>query len=1454
MCSHRHKDDCFIKKIKKIIRYIGAGILLIYICLIVLVNIPAIQQQLGSWIAGALSDKIGTHVTVGRVNIGMFNRLIIDDISIDDQAGKQMLAANRTAVNINLYQLLKGKVEVSSAQFFGLFANIYKATPESTPNYQFLLDAFKSDEESETPLDLSITTLILRRGHISYNIHSEPLHKGEFDASHIDLLDIDFTISLNKLTDTQLEANIRRLNATETNSHLQLKNLTTKISANNRHAIITDFNMKMPLSSIYFSKLEADYPNYDNDQSYSFSTKIDDSFITPSDLAPLLPQLRELTTPLYLSCAIEGNQNTLNINDLRLHTDNNSTHLSLDATQALVRGKTSMRADIHNLFFSSEDADDWLNAFAPEVRSSLISNIGDFAYNGTFSVEDNDIYADGILQTDVGSVTFEGSYSNNKTIGGNFSTDGIDIAKLTGNTTFGKMAFDIAANLQLTNSLPNGTIEGNVAEAELMGKSYSDIAIDIQSHDGTLDGSIHSSDPSLAFMANGTYDTRSTGIDLTLHVDTASVPLNNNQLPLADVDMKLNGRLNGEKSIDITTNGLTANIQGNLSIDKISNAIQNQLAANLPTLIPAAAETTDNYAFDITVSKSPFTSRFIPDDIDLVTPVTITGKVDDSADTLSIHISTPEVVSGSRTLEDVNAQIEGNNSNLSLTFGTNLQLEGDDDTPATSTGLHLTADAHSDKITSLLSWQNEGTIYATTHFTDSLGHINTNIDLHTSQFTINDTTWTIHPATASIYDGKVNIHNMHISSSMSEVEENSQTNHSLTIDGIVSDSPSDSLIVKLQNIEIAYITDIVDFDAVDFKGLVSGTVKVASALNDEPHLSATILVSNMHLQGGRLGTATIQALWNKERNGIDLLGHIIDDYKGKNRLTEVSGYVAPATNQMDIRVDTHNTCADFLNGFLSSTFSDISGDCNGTLHIIGPLSDVNLVGDISADVGLRLRATDVMYHVNPNDTLRLRPYQFMFEDIRLADDRGTGLAVVNGTLGHHNMKNFTYDFDIDFKNMTAYDVHEFNSDKFLATVFVDGGMTLHGSDGHPLVMAADITPCKGSVFAYDAATPDAISSSNFVEIHEKPAATELGRYSFGSSDSSSDIQPAKADDDYTNDITFDININVTPDCEIKLRMDNVEDGYMTTHGSGKLLARYHNKSPFTLIGNYNIDGGRYRMHLQDPIVRDLEIQPQSKVEFNGNPFDANIRLLCHYTLNAVPLSDLTGSAAYNQNSKVKVICVLDITGNLNNMEFGFDLQMPNVNDETRQLVRSLISSDEEMNMQMIYLLGLGRFYTNEYARASGETVTTNGAVNTLLSSTISGQVNQMLSDIIGTDSKWNLGTGLSTGQNGWEDLDVEGILSGRLLNDRLLINGSFGYRDNALTNQTNFIGDFDVRWRLTPTGNTYIKAYNQTNDRYFTKATLNTQGIGISHHRDFDSWRQLFRKKMKEENDKVQSK
>ena len=88
------------------------------------------------------------------------------------------------------------------------------------------------------------------------------------------------------------------------------------------------------------------------------------------------------------------------------------------------------------------------------------------------------------------------------------------------------------------------------------------------------------------------------------------------------------------------------------------------------------------------------------------------------------------------------------------------------------------------------------------------------------------------------------------------------------------------------------------------------------------------------------------------------------------------------------------------------------------------------------------------------------------------------------------------------------------------------------------------------------------------------------------------------------------------------------------------------------------------------------------------------------------------------------------------------------------------------------------------------------------------------------------------------------MLSGRLLDNRLLINGNFGYRDNPLANK-NFIGDFEVEWLLNKNGNISLKAYNKTNDRYFSKTTLTTQGAGIMLRHDFNNWLRLRKKKEK---------
>ena len=1482
MCRSSNKDDCLIKKVKQISRGVIGGILILYLCLIILVNIPSIQQTIGGWVADILSEQIGTKVRIGKVKLGLLNRLILDDVYIADQSKKELISIDRTSVKIDLVALTQGKVRVSNAQLFGPTLHVRKATPDDKTNLQFLIDAFSDDDEDSNPIDVRINSFIMRRGHVTYDVLSEA-QQATLDPNHLDIDRIDITMSLRALSEDSLNLTIKRLNGIEKHSGLELKSLQAQVEANKQQGRVTDFQIEMPQSSLNIDTLIASYANYEKDKSFEFATEIQTADITPADFKSLMPRLESLTTPLHLSTKINGSQERINVERLTLQTIPQSLTAQLNGSISnLQAANQNIHVDIQQLSMNNEAKAKLFQFLSPnDPMPAIVDNIGRMDYRGTIDKTAGGLMADGTLISDAGNALVNLDLTDGKVFKAHAVGDDINIGRLMDSSDFGTTSFDLTMNGQITNQQPEGTIQGKINTLEYNGHQYNNITLDATRKGGMIKGMVNCADELARFDLDGSYDERnfriagtlnlhhlsphtlnlvkgmegqslSMNADVDIHGNNLNSLLGNidiNNLSIHDKENTVNlehinlniSQEQADKSIDIKTDFAEAHLCGQIELDGIVDAFKNQVASHLPSLVQHTRDNRNCFAFDATLTESDFLKHFIETDYVIDQPVNIKGYIDAVADTMTVDIDAPRISNNNNVYVDTHVLCTNSHRMMSASLNTRQRQEN------TVLSYLLTADAKDDKLETFINWEDRknnmtnGTVYATTVFSDIQGKVNADVNIHKSQVTLNDTIWQVAPSHLQYYDKRI----------VCEDVKMYKENQSIVLNGAISEKMSDSLIVDLDNIEVAYITDIVDFDAVSFQGQASGRAQISNVY-DDIHLNANLIVNNMHLQEGRLGTGHIQAYWDSTIKGMRVNGHITDFYKNLNRTTDVEGFISPSQNDIDLKITTHDTNAEFLNGFLSSTFRNFKGRTNGVLHVIGPLNDVNLVGDICADVAMTLRATNVQYHINPSDTLHLRPYAFLFNNIRLTDDQGN-TGIVNGTLAHKNMKNFKYDFVINTQNLTIYDEHEFNSDKFYATVYADATLEIHGSDGHPLRMTADVTPTRGSVFAYDAATPDAINTGSFVEFRDMtPHEAEPKKYLlFNESDKEDwdeeDTNEASDIIEYQGDIFMDISIHVNPDCEIKLRMDNVEDGYMSTYGSGTLLAHYHNKSPFSLNGIYQIDGGRYRLYLQDIIFRDLDLQQGSNVEFNGNPFDANIHLICHHILNAVPLQDITAGYSIGSNNKVKVICVLDITGKLGNMNFGFDIQLPNVNDETRQLVKSLISTEDEMNMQMIYLLGLGRFYSNEYARAAGESGS-NQAVNTLLSSTISGQINQMLSNVIGQDSKWNFGTGLSTGEKGWNDLDVEGILSGRLLDDRLLINGNFGYRDNALTNTANFIGDFDVKWRLTKNGKTFIKAYNQTNDRYFTKTTLNTQGIGITYQRDFDSWKALFRRKMKEEN------
>ena len=304
-----------------------------------------------------------------------------------------------------------------------------------------------------------------------------------------------------------------------------------------------------------------------------------------------------------------------------------------------------------------------------------------------------------------------------------------------------------------------------------------------------------------------------------------------------------------------------------------------------------------------------------------------------------------------------------------------------------------------------------------------------------------------------------------------------------------------------------------------------------------------------------------------------------------------------------------------------------------------------------------------------------------------------------------------------------------------------------------------------------------------------------------------------------------------------------------------IRAYYYNKGAFQLFGNYNVDYGQYNLTIQNIIKKQFIFQPGSTIAFGGDPFNAALNLKANYIINSVPLGDLGMGKSFTSNN-TKVNCLLNIEGTPGAPTVSFGLDLPTLSPDAQQMIRSILNSEQELNQQVLYLLAVGRFYpqskNNNPARDSESPSRASLAMQSLLSGTISQQINTVLSNVV-KDNNWNFGANIATGNEGFDNAEYEGLLSGSMLNNRLLFNGQFGYRDNVAKDKSSFIGDFDIRYLLFPSGNVAFRVYNQTNDRYFTRNSLTTQGIGLILKKDFNRLSDIFgsrKKKTKKQKQK----
>lgn len=653
----------------------------------------------------------------------------------------------------------------------------------------------------------------------------------------------------------------------------------------------------------------------------------------------------------------------------------------------------------------------------------------------------------------------------------------------------------------------------------------------------------------------------------------------------------------------------------------------------------------------------------------------------------------------------------------------------------------------------------------------------------------------------------------------------------LHADGIVSDRPQDTVRLDLQQINIGYVFDIANL-GVNFQGEATGPA-YASGVLGTPVMSTDLFIHNLGINNGLLGDANIHGEWHHDVKGIYLDARIREADIARTR---VHGFIYPIkpTSSLDLQIDADSTNLQFIHYYMQSITPQFSGRATGHVHFYGKFKALTMEGRVYGDASMKVDVLNTTFSVR--DSIYIAPDGLTFRDNRLYDTQGHQ-GTMSGYLHYNHFKDLNYRFNFDVSNMLLLNTRESADFPFYGTVYGTGTASITGNAADGVSINVAMSTGRNSNFTYIKDNVTSAVSNQFIRFVDKTPrravqdSVLVSIYERARREMAAEEEQRSSD----TDIRLNLIVDATPDATMRIIMDPVAGDYISGRGSGNIRTEFYNKGDVKLFGNYTINQGVYKFSLQEVIRKDFVIRSGSSITFNGEPLNATLDIHANYTVNSASLNDLIPNAStFVDQTNVKVNCVMDLTGQLTSPNIKLDLELPNERDEVEALVRNYIPTDEQMNMQILYLLGIGKFYPSE-TFGTGQN---SDMMSSVLSSTLSGQLNNALSQII-DNNNWNVGTNFSTGEKGWTDMEFEGMLSGQLLNNRLLINGNFGYRDNPLAN-TNFVGDFEAEWLVNRSGDIRLKAYNETNDRYYTRTNLTTQGIGIIFRKDFDKWNDLF--------------
>lgn len=1494
---------------------IAVGVL--YVALYVVLSIPPVQKYIKGIAEKELSSLLGSKLEIGSLNILPFNEARLKEVVLFTPEGEKCLSVGTLGAGINLWRLISEKqIEITYAEILDLDGRVWRKSPESPLNIQFIIDAVSPKDKNKPPtkFDLKIHNIVIRRSSLSFDklwIPKESHPFTKFDSSHIKITDLRADVTLPILRNDDFLIDLRRLSFKES-SGLDVSKVSLKTHITATSLSVTNLMINIGESRLFTSDFTLHYPSFKEiskalDQGISFSL-IGENLL-PADFSPFYSQLKNLPGLYYLDLGIAATSDKLDISNLIIR--DNRSGLNVETTvvaenyltpQKIFISSDQLRLQLPQIVMSSLME---IIPSIPDKTKEIIGRLGgmDLTAKGNFSNFTKHTAIDCDLSSQIGEIKIEAKGEIDKKLirvdNYNLEIKDFDLGTIFNVDQVGFLSMNSSGNISITGKELEGKAETFVDHLDLRGHRISnidiygekirdnidfDISVDNYSANLNIKGGafLDSKRPSLSLqgqihsLKSGSFgllpkfgDSDLSGlIDLDVSGNSpdnllGNIDLSNiifkpgkdsgfKELRLNDLNVTIES-LNQEsenesnsvtglnRKASITSDFLIGEISGRFTVAEIKNCVRGLVTEALPGFISYKENkkrVSSEWA-DINLSFLPDTEiyDFLKLPVKPLTPVSLQGNLDIENEKLNLNLSAPYLLKGAdKLITDTELKIEGSDNNgVTLILGSTFPVKND--------RLNLSSDLsfYNGNAEIGLNWQSKNDPTANGHIEldgflkkkEITKEIEAGLHVRPSQFHLGEADWNISESKIDYLSSRLTIKGLRIWHGDQYVD----------INGVASSLADETINIAMRDIDLGYIFGILNINYVTFGGIATGEISASEVFSKNPIAQTKRLsIKDFSYNDARLGEAEIFSRWNHDEKEVEISAEISDN--GERR-AQVSGGVFVTRDSLDFSMRADKVNVEFLKPFMSAFTSDVGGIASGDIRLFGNFKDIDLTGRAFADsIYMKVDYTNVYYH--GSDSVILDPGKIIIPSFRLKDKYGQS-AIFSGVVRHSYFHNPEFEFKLNnATSLLCYDTDATINPDWYGRIFASGNGSLWGRPGIVALMM-DMTTDSNSDFTFVLNETQTAVDYTFLTFSDKKKqkaveameVEETFEEKFRKKNEEQATKPTV--------FTMDLRASVTPAARMNLVMDPKTGDRIMAHGYGPLQISYDTESEeMKMYGKYTLSEGDYKFNLQDLILRDFIIKEGSNISFNGDPLRALLDVSAAYRVNT-NLSDLDKSFSSDKDlnrTNVPVDAILNVRGDLESPEITFDIELPTLTSDVARKVRSIISTDDMMNRQIIYLLALNRFYTPEYMGGSSNG---GGELASVASSTISSQ----LSNIVGSlTDKVTFMPSIRSDKGDFSDMEVDLTLSSRLLNNRLLINGNFGYRDKN-TSQTTFVGDFDLEYLLNKNGNLRLKAYNHFNDQYYyLKSALTTQGIGILYRKEFDNPFTFLRRKKKSKADK----